>query len=80
MSYMYAKHLCNGDHTFWYICLPSRDYYNVRLPYAKFLSVTWEVNTRRRIFFFTFFLFLNLDEVTKNSTPGKFAFILILMF
>ena len=53
-SYMYAKH---GGHTFWYICLPSRDYYNVRLPYAKFLSVTWEVNRRRRIFFLLPFVF-----------------------
>ena len=49
-------------HTFWYISLPSLHDYDVKSPFSF-------------IYLFFFFL-LSLNEVSINSTPGKFAYTL----
>ena len=55
-------------HSFSYISLLSLHDYDMKMPNCKFYGGCKQAIK-------SFFLFLNLSEVSKNSTPWKFAYI-----
>ena len=55
-------------HAFLYISLLSLHDYDMKMPNCKFYEGCKQAIK-------SFFLFLNLSEVSKNSTPWKFAYI-----
>ena len=58
-AYIGNAHFEGALHTFWYISLPSLHDYDVKSPFS---------------FILFFFFLLSLNEVSINSTPGKFAY------
>ena len=55
-------------HAFLYISLPLLHEHNVKMPLFTFYGGRKQATTK-------FYFFLNLSEVPKKSTPGKFAYI-----